>query len=329
MFRRIVIIAIGSFFAGTGGHAIGYGAPQPAGNKASPVKAVLVPGTSLLISLPAGWEIAPAKPNGLALTAIHYKGSPGFEVTVRQNNNTPHTEFVMSLPFECDAMFGALKAAIKFQLVQRSDFIPGEYYSRILVPPPPKEAEVMSTCLYLGNSALAVMIRPAPNPGDGSKLTPLLQAIADSGKKTSTLLYAPGSLKLPVIGVTASMSSGIWATGTILLPGASGKADLLVRISGTSELKILPKVLPETCSLGGSPNRKKAPPYVSAQWEPFAWETPAPNGQLQLTVCRQIAPKKMLLVNMLYEAQAVPVSDAGGIATALDDIAEAIIAGKD
>jgi len=34
-------------------------------------------------------------------------------------------------------------------------------------------------------------------------------------------------------------------------------------------------------------------------------------------------------VNMLYEAQAVPVSDAGGIATALDDIAEAIIAGKD
>lgn len=328
MFRRIVIIAIGSFFAGTGGSAPGYAAPQPAGNKASPVKAVRVPGTSLLVSLPAGWEIAPAMPGGFTPTAIHYKGSPGFEVTVTQNDKMPHAEAVMSLPFECDFMLGALQAALKFQLVQRPDFIPGEYYSRVLIPSPPQQGQLISTCLYLGNSGLAFMVRPAPNSGDGSKLAPLLQAIADSGKQTSTLLYAPGSLKLPVMRVTALMSSGIWAAGTTSLPGSSGKTDLLVRISGTSELKILPKVLPGTCSLGNNPNHKKAPPYVSAKWEPFAWEAPAPNGQLGLTVCRQISPAKMLLVMMEYGAPAVPAREAAGIATALDEVAEAIITGQ-
>jgi len=328
MFRRIVIIAIVSFFAGTGGGTPGYAWPQTAGNQASPVKAVRLPGTSLLVSLPDGWEIAPAKLAGVGPTAIHYEGSPGFEVTVNQNDKVPHAEFVMSLPFECDAIFGALQSALKFQLVQRPDFIPGEYYARVLTPPPPKQAEAIATCLYLGNSALAFMVRPAPGSGDGSKLTPLLQAIADSGKQTSTLLYAPGSLKLPVMGVTASMSSGIWAAGATSLPGSSGKTDLLVRISGTSELKILPKVLPGTCSLSANPNHKNAPPYVSAKWEPVAWEAPAPNGQLQLTVCRQIAPARMLLVMMEYGAPAVPATDAAGIATALDEFAEAIIAGQ-
>ena len=325
MFRRIVIIAIGSFFAGTGGSAPGYAAPHPAGNTAPPVKAVRVPGTSLLVSLPAGWEIAPAMPGGFSPTAIHYKGSPGFEVTVTQNDKMPHAEAVMSLPFECDFMFGALQAALKFQLVPRPDFIPGEYYSRVLVPSPPKQGQLISTCLYLGNSALALMVRPAPNSGDGSKLAPLLHAIADSGKQTSTLLYAPGSLKLPVMRVTALMSSGIWAAGTTSLPGSSEKTDLLVRISGTSELKILPKVSPGTCSLGNNPNHRKAPPYVSAKWEPFAWEAPAPNGQLQLMVCRQIAPAKMLLVTMEYGTPAVPATDAVVIATALDEIADATI----
>src|SRR5277367_209393 len=109
MFRRIVIIAIGSIFAGTVSSAPGNAAPQPAGNEPPPVKAVRVPGTSLLVSLPAGWEIAPAKLAGIGPTAIRYKGSPGFEVTVNQNDKVPHAEFAMSLPFECDAMFGALQ----------------------------------------------------------------------------------------------------------------------------------------------------------------------------------------------------------------------------
>lgn len=328
MFRQILILAIGTFFAGTGSSAPGYAAPQPSGDKAPPNKAVRVPGTSLLVSLPAGWEIAPAKPGGITPTAIHYEGSPGFEVTVTQNDKVPHAEAVMSLPFECDFMLGALQAALKFQLVQRPDFIPGEYCSRVLIPTPPKQEQVISTCLYLGNSALAFMIRPAPNAGNGSKLTPLLQAIADSAKQTSTLLYAPGSLKLPVLRATATMSSGIWAAGATSLPGSIGKTDLLVRISGTSELKIVPKVLPGICPLSTNPNRKNAPPYVTANWEPFAWETPVPGGQLQLTVCRQIAPAKMLLVMMEYGAPAVPAKDAAGIATALDEIAEAIIAGQ-
>jgi hypothetical protein len=327
MFRGIVIIAIGGFFVGTGGSAPGYAAAQPTGSGASPVGGVRVPGTSLLVSLPAGWEIAPARPGALNPMAVHYKGSPGYDVTVKQNDNMPHSEAVMSLPFECDYTLGALQSAVKFQLVQRPDFIPGEYYSRVLMPVPPKQGELLSTCLYLGNSALVFIVSPAPTSSDSSKITPLLQAIADSGKKTSTLLYAPGSLKLPVMGVTALMSSGIWAVGTTTLPTSSGKTDLLVRISGPSELKVLPKVLPGTCSLEDNPNHRKAPPYISAKWEPFAWEAPALNGQLQLMVCRQIAPAKMLLVTMEYGAPAVPAKDTAGIATALDEIAEAIING--
>jgi hypothetical protein len=289
---------------------------------------VQLPGTKLSVSLPADWEIAPAKPGGFAPTAIQYKRSPGFELTVVQNDKTPHTEAAMSLPFECDFMFGAIQAAVKAQLLQRPDFIPGEYYSRVLMASPPNQGQGLSTCLYLGNSVVAIMVRPAPSPGDGSKLTPVLRAIADSGKRTSTLLYAPGSLRLPVMRVTASMSSGIWAAGTASLPGLGQKADLLVRVSGSSELKILPNVSPGTCSLGQNPNHKETPPYVGPKWEPHALEMPAPNGRLILAVCRQIAPAKMLLMTMEYGSPAVPASDASGIARALDEIAEAVISGQ-
>jgi hypothetical protein len=280
------------------------------------------------VLLPAGWEIAPATPGGPQPTAIHYKGSPGFEVTVQQNDTAPHAEAVVSLPFECDFMVGAIRAATKFQMAPRPDFIPGEYHSRVLMPAAPNQGQVLFTCLYLGKSQLGIMVRPAPGSGDGSKLTPMLQAISDSAKPTSTLLYAPGSLKLPVLRVTASMSSGIWAAGTTSLPGSTETRDLLVRVSGTSEVKIVPKMLPGVCSLGINPDHKKSPPYLSAQWEPAAWETSAPNGQLVLTVCRQIAPAKMLLMTILYGAPEVPAGDAGGIATALDEIAGAIIKGQ-
>jgi hypothetical protein len=328
MLRRVVILAIGSILAGSSGSTPGSAAPPPSVSRTPSVKTVPVPGTSLHISLPDGWEIAPSLPGALVPTALHYKGNPGFEVTVKQNNSVPHAEFVMSLPFECDAMFGALQAALKFQLMQRPDFIPGEYYSRILVPPPPKQGEVISTCLYLGNSVLGLMIRPAPNSGDGQKLAPLLQAIADSGRQSSTLLYAPGSLKLPVMQVTASLTKGIWAVGPTSILGSSRKADMVIRVSGTSELKIVPQVFPGPCALFMNPGRRKAPPYVSSKWEPFAWESPAPHNQLQMTVCREITPAKMLLVMMEYGAPAVPAGEAAEISTALDEIANGISAGQ-
>ncbi len=325
MFRKILVFAMGSVLAGIGGGAHGYAAPQAAGNIASPAKVVPVPGTSLTMSLPAGWEIAPAKPGGLGPTAIHYKGSPGFDLTVKQNDKLPHAEAVMSLPYECDFMIGALQATKRFQLAQRPDYIPGEYYSRVLLAGSPQQGQALLTCLYLGNAQVAIMVRPAPGSGDESKLKPVLQAIADSAKGISALSYAPGSLNLPVMHVTASMSSGIWAVGTVSPPGSGGPRDMLVRVSGASELKILPSIAPGTCSFGSDPNRKEAPPYVSAKWEPVALEVAQPNDQLLLVVCRQITPAKMLMTTMVYGAPAVPADDAPRIATALDEIAEAII----
>ena len=325
MFLRIAVVAIGSLLAGNAGSAA---APHQANGKGSLAKMVRLPQTSLLVSLPADWEISPAKSAGLATTALHYKGSPAFEVTAMQNNSMPHSEASVSLPFECDHFFGAMAAAVKtLHLAQRPNFIPKDYYSRVLVESP-TDGQVMSTCLYLGTSVVALMVHPAPNDGNGSQLYLLFESIARAGKQVSTLLYAPGLLKLPVMRVTASMSSGIWAAGTTSLPGSSEKRDLLVRVSGPSELKFVPTVGPGICSLGLMPNHKRAPPYVSPKWEQSSWETTAPNGQLLLTACRQIAPAKILLVNMQYEAPAVPASDTAGIATALDEIAEAVISGQ-
>lgn len=303
-----------------------------------PSQSVRLEGTSFSVSLPPDWEIAPAKLKALTSTAIHYKGEPAFEITVIQNDKTPNAQSV-GLPFECDFLFSVLQAASNAkrgnntnqsagaQTVSRPDFIPEEYYSRMMVNPPTDQGGSITTCLYLGNSQLAIMVRPAPGPADGAKLTPVLHAIADSAKRTSTLLYAPGSLKLPILGITAWISSGIWAAGTASLPAPIGTRDLLVRVSGASELKIMPIISAGTCSLRQNPSHNEAPPYISSKWEPASLEASAPNGKLQIMVCRQIAPAKVLQMQMLYEAPEVPATDAAAIATVLDDIAQSIITG--
>ena len=292
--------------------------------------------------LPTGWEVSPAKvikvkSNG---DALHYKGEPEFEITMSQNSTVPQT-MMLSLPFECDTPMDTIRGSMYLMQKQRGDtspgvlaqprpdYIPPEYYSRILVVPKSKGGpDAIAVCLYLGNSTITLTVTPAPSSKDGPRLTPILQSIADSGRKISTLSYAPVSLHLPILGVTASMTSGIWALGTISLPAPLGQRDLLIRDSGIAELKIIPLMSSGTCSVGTNNNfQKKNPPYVSSEWAPRADEKlgQSPVVPLQLTVCRQIGPTKILAALMYYGAEAVSDSDAPMIARALDDIADAVI----
>jgi len=302
---------------------------------------VRLDGTSLSVSLPPGWELAPAKLPGLTPTAIHYKAEPGFEVTVRQNGSfSPAT--AVGLPFECGPPLQTIlfsmeemqkqngDASSGVQLLPRPDYIPQEYYSRILTVPGSKGGPAaMAGCLYLGNSNISFDVVPAPSPSDGAKLTPILQSIADSGKKISTLLYAPGSLRLPILGVTVSMTSGTWAIGAITLPNLVGQRDLLVRGAGIANLKLMPSVTSGTCpvAMKSIPNQRKNPPYVSSAWEPLAGERlmKNPTEKIELMVCRQIAPVKILLVVMSYGSESVPDGDTLLIARALDDVADAVL----
>jgi hypothetical protein len=50
-----------------------------------------------------------------------------------------------------------------------------------------------------------------------------------------------------------------------------------------------------------------------------------PTEKIELMVCRQIAPVKILLVVMSYGSESVPDGDTLLIARALDDVADAVL----
>jgi hypothetical protein len=218
------------------------------------------------------------------------------------------------------------------QLLERPEYIPKEYYPQILVVPAQqgKSDEGMFTCLSLGNSNVTVMVMPDPDASDGPKLTPVLQAIANSARPSSTLVYAPGTINLPVLGVTVTITSGAWGVKTVALPSPPSKQyDLLVRSTDPAELKLIPTLIDGICSVGltAAPPRKN-PRYVTAEWEPVALEVlrqQDPLNKLQLTVSRQISPTRALGVTVFYQSEQVPATDAPSIAAQLEQIAQAII----
>lgn len=293
---------------------------------------VQLEGTTLSVSLPAEWELAPAKVYGISPKVIRYKSEPHFEISVKQSSgNNPFATVVTSLPFECDVMFGVLQGANNGKtgtLLPRPDYIPQDYYARVLAALPVEKRSAIFACLYLGSSNITVSVQPAPAPNDGAKLTPLLQSIADSGRRNSALIYGPGILPLQKLNVSVTISSGAWGAGKITM-GAVGEVDQILRTGGAAELKIMPVILDGVCSVVLKNGlQRKSPPYLSSKWEPVALEQLRendPTNRLSLTVCRPMKQAKILLVIIMYGADQVPSNDAPLIAKALDEIADAVI----
>jgi hypothetical protein len=247
----------------------------------------------------------------------------------------------LSLPYECDSMFEVMRRVSNGKtgsLLPRPEYIPQEYYSRILAAKPVENHTAIFACLYLGSSNVTIEIRPAPTAANGAKLAAMLQSIVDSSKQKSTLLYAPGRLELPSLGVTASFNHGTWAIGQRTNP-AVGQVDLLIRTGGVSELKIMPAIISGRCpdvlngamqakiqSDSSKPVQLKAPSFVSPAWEQSAIELQPHDGagQILITVCLQLSQSKVLDVTLFYGSEEVPQSDAPFLAEALDEIAAAV-----
>jgi hypothetical protein len=304
---------------------------------------VALDGTSLRVALAQGWQTGPVSPGGLRPTGLRYKGNPAFEITSGQTTEKSPTNNLLGLPHECDFMFGALQSMNNGtigSLSQRPEYIPQEYYAQILVAKPAEDHAAIFACLFLGGSNIVIEIRPAPTQTSGEKLTGMLQSIADSAKRSSTLLYAPGQLQLPILELTVSLSRGIWGVGKTTNPSI-GPVDLLVRTGGVSELKVMPVIIGGRCSdainstmqmknpvdSSISPKLKKDPPFVSSSWEPAAIEMDLHHesaDRILITVCRQLPKSKILLVNLSYGSGEVPLSDAPLVAEVLDELAAAV-----
>jgi hypothetical protein len=290
-----------------------------------------LPDTSLSIDLPPDWELANARQPGLSTTAIHYKGAPAFEITVKESATVNPLKVATSLPFECDVMFGVLASVNNGKvtaILPRPTYMPQDYYANVLAPRPVEQRPMVVACLYLGSSTVSVGIRPAPKDEEGVIVAPILQAIAASARKNSTMVYGPGDVPLQELGVKSTMASGIWSSGKMPF-GSVGEVDLLVRTGGAAELKIMPMVFGGTCATQRLPGtRRDNPPYVSAKWYPAASEEFRQNdsiNKLSLMVCRQITQKQGLLVMMMYGAPSISEVDAPLIARSLDDLADAVI----
>lgn len=297
--------------------------------------------TLFKVSLPPDWEISAPTMATLKGQVFRYKGEPHFEVSIVQNVKNPAATAI-SLPFECDFVFGVMLNMNEGNLAvlrPRPDYFPSEYYARILLPKNQQDAALFS-CLFLGSSSVLLALRPVPTPTQAGRITPLLQAVVDATRAQSTLVYAPGKIPLPRFKVSVAMSHGIWAVGEVMMP-VLGESDLLVRTGGTAEMKVVPTLSTGSCSAdlkapgrfqpAPGPNattRKRLnPPYVSSAWEPMALEWMPDHGPgdiLISVVCRQLSSTHLLLAQIIYGSDEIPESDDRLVSASLDDIAEAI-----
>lgn len=308
-------------------------------------------GTSLRVSLPIGWGTGHGKTGSLDVgEVLKYKGEPAFQISVKQSSKWPfNIHPITSLPLECDFMFDALgrqknpDGRSLAALGPRPPYIPQDFYSRVLTVQSDKnKGSALAACLYLGSSSVTVMLQPLPGPQDESKITKMLQAIVIAGRDQSTLVYAPGKLRLPIMLVTASLDTGIWDAGKV--SNGSGEIDLLVRTGGIAEAKITPMLHVGSCSTemaqlirqrkplvaSGTFRVRSRPPYVSSRWESTAVETvppPASSEGLLTFVCRQLTESGTLGVVVAYDLPEIPQADALSIAQALDEIAKAALRG--
>jgi len=304
-----------------------------------------LPGTTLSVALPFDWEIGATAPPGTNSTGLRYTGTPAFQITggeLTSNSRIPGMNQPMmiagtNLLGDCNLMYGTLSLLkdphqeTLSVLRPRPAFLPADYYSQVLAPKPLEKRPALVVCLDRGNAVNTLFIVPAPEEKDSGKLTAMLQSIADAAKEKSSLLYAPVSADLPILGAKVSLSRGVWEVGTLTNSPNGTKRDILNRTSGPIGLRISPMLFPGACgqlmsAMGakGSTIVQK-PEYLSAAWFPQAAEMKEnTHVSMMISACLQLQPNNAVAAMVLYSSDGIAKGDASAIAEVLDATAAGI-----
>lgn len=307
---------------------------------------VTLPGTTLLVALPQDWEIGATASPGINSTGLRFAGTPAFQITAGELTkksripgvNQPMMIAGSNLLGDCN-MFFATMSALKdahqepiSELLPRPAFMPVAYYSLVLAPKPVEKRKALSVCLDRGDAVDTIFIVPAPEEKDSGKLTAVLQSIADAAKEKSTLLYAPVSVDLPILGAKVALSRGVWELGHATdSPTSTNRFDVLNRTSGPIGLRLIPMMAPTACGQLISAMRAKGstivqkPEYLGAAWFPQAAEvTDNTRASMMISACLQLQPNNALTAVVLYSSNSIAQGDAGAIAEMLDATAAGI-----
>lgn len=170
--------------------------------------------------------------------------------------------------------------------------------------------------LQSGDAMVAVQIQLRSNGSPRPDIvTPMLAAIAEAAISQSKVIFSPGRVKLPLLGIEVPVRTGAW--GVMTSPDGFGTSDVLGRAasSRSNELLVTPFFSrdPGTCiSLMANSPAAAVPgatlirdrKYGSAPWHPDAWEMfPPPFRALEAFVCRDVGQKSKLLVRIEYESR--------------------------
>jgi len=219
------------------------------------------------------------------------------------------------------------------QIIGRPPFIPDRYFGSALSIDP----ELLLVCLNTGDAMVAVQIQLRSNGSPRPDIvTPMLAAIAEAAISQSKVIFNPGRVKLPLLGIEVPVRTGAW--GVMTSTDGFGTNDVLGRAasSRSNELLVTPFFSrdPGTCiSLMANSPAAAVPAatlvrgrkYGSAPWHPDAWEMfPPPFRALEAFVCRDVGPKSKLLVRIEYEKPKITTDDAQVVRQLLDDIGEAV-----
>src|SRR5262245_9642929 len=237
------------------------------GASQNPSTPKLIPNTTLRVAIPGDWRLETGQRGS---PQLKHARRPEYAITVSQS--TAQTK-----GHSCMDLVGSMQSisALGGTVLKRPAFIPDVYFGSDFKVP-----KSHLTCMSVGRGLISVMVQLTRGDPKPEVLTTMLAAIADAGIKQSGAVSAPGSLKLPLLGIEVPVRSGAWGVGNVV--DTWGTNDLLGRVAypNGNEVHVTPFLfkLPGRCEslmVGpqfSSAGRKvaKGRGYGGPRWHPDA-----------------------------------------------------------
>jgi hypothetical protein len=289
-----------------------------------------IPGTNLKLKIPSDWKLEKAPGLSIGGYSLKHIGKPESVLSLSQSASPKQGH-------SCASLFGSMRAVFRndksTQIIGRPPFIHDRYFGSALSVDP----ELLLVCLSTGDAMLAVQIQLRSNGSPRPDIvTPVLAAIAEAATSQSKVVFSPGRVKLPLLGIEVPVQTGAW--GVMTATDGFGTNDVLARAasSRSNELLVTPFFSkdPGTCTslmanslmaARSGATLVRGRNYGSAPWHPDAWEMfPPPFRALEAFVCRDVGQKSKLLVRIEYEKPKITAEDAQIVRQLLDDLGQAV-----
>ena len=290
---------------------------------------VTIPGTTLNVELPPGWHIGPPSPGFPQPDVLWHDATPRYSVQLNQGLTGSTANRQLPAVDSCGSTMGVLlstQAGKAANRISRPIYFPTSFYGTVIEIPNKTQAG----CLNAGGRIIGVMIYLAEGSPKPEVLIPLLNAISDAAFAAEPMVELPDRVHLKILDVDVPVPSGKWSAQENTdgwghndggaPPGPHRTQYHPFHISPAWSLLRFEDQQPEHCRHDGQESS-----LCGANWSPVAFEQiPPPGTFVSAIVCRDLAPRRMLMARVMEEGTTIREADYGIISSMLGSIDNAV-----